>query len=53
MTQFEVIEYKRRNELHVENKPFVLESDLREGDCLIFFQTKQAQIVRNVVFCLT
>lgn len=46
--QFEVVEYKRRNKLHLEHKLYSIDRDLTEGDCLIFFQTRMAQRVREV-----
>lgn len=46
--EIEFKEYKRRTPLYVEKKPFVIENDLQEGDCIITFNSKLAATLRNV-----
>ena len=51
--EIEFREYKRRTPLYVESKPFNLETDIAEGDCIITFNSKFASQLRNVVLLIT
>lgn len=41
-------EYKRRTPLFVVEKPFEMQRDLQEGDCVIAFSAKDCIALRNV-----
>ena len=41
-------QYKRRNALHIENKLYDIETDLKKGDCIIVFDRHYAHQLRNV-----
>lgn len=46
-------EYRRRNKLNVEKKPYNLDTDLQPGDCFISFEKRSCHAIKNVISALT
>lgn len=46
--EIEFREYKRRTPLFVVEKPYDMQKDLQEGDCIIAFSAKDCMLLREV-----